>query len=291
VGLSRPATRLLARTLASRRRFGAALTFGKSGVEGSYDQVRTILLEEGIAAAALADADVHYDDLTQYGSSLHQDTLFRMLGFAAVHSVDYCATEQPTYQLDLNSPLPEALRGRYGLVVDAGTSEHCFDVRQVWSNAVAALVEGGLVCHLSPMTGWVGHGFYSFSPTALLDFYSANGFEDLELKILYSRGVFGRTYYRDYTPQQAQLYANFPGRSLLFFLARKARQLSEPVVPIQGVYAAGGTQHGDTGMAGLARFAVPAMRLLGPEGASEVYLKLLGAMRALRFAPRKRLRR
>jgi SAM-dependent methyltransferase len=292
MGLSRPTIRLLARTLAPKRRSGAVVTFGKSGIEGQYDQVREILVQEGITPAALEAAQIEYDSLTQFGRSLHQDTLFRMLGFSVVHSLDYFADEQPTFQVDLNRPLPDSLRGRYDLLMDAGTTEHCFDVSRVLANAVAALKPGGYVCHLLPMTGWIDHGFYSFSPTLLLDFYAANGFDELELKIVFSRGLLGRTYYFDYEAAHTGLYANFPGPSLLFFLGRKASVLPETVIPLPGAYASQGREAAPSGssarLRGLAQHLV---RALGPEGASVTGLRALGLLRRVRLGRPRRLKR
>jgi SAM-dependent methyltransferase len=292
MGLSRPTIRLLARALAPKRRSGSVVTFGKSGIEGQYEQIREILIQEGITPAALEAAQIEHDSLTQFGRSLHQDTLFRMLGFSVVHSLDYFDAEQPTFQVDLNQPIPDTLRGRYDLLMDAGTTEHCFDVRQVLANAVAVLKPGGYACHLLPMTGWINHGFYSFSPTLLLDFYAANGFDELELKIVFSRGFSGRTYCLDYAPADARLYANFPGPALLFFLGRKATVLPETVIPLQGAHASQRPTTEPIGssprLRGLAQHLV---RALGPEGASVTGLRALGLLRRFRLGRPRRLRR
>jgi hypothetical protein len=263
MGLSRPTIRLLARALAPKRRSGSVVTFGKSGIEGQYEPIREILVQEGITPATLEAAQVEHDSLTQFGRSLHQDTLFRMLGFSVVHSLDYFASEQPTFQIDLNQPVPETLRGRYDLLMDAGTTEHCFDVRQVLANAVA-----------------------------VLDFYAANGFDELELKIVFSRGFSGRTYCLDYASADARLYANFPGPALLFFLGRKATVLPETVIPLQGAHASQGPTTEPFGssprLRGLAQHLV---RALGPEGASVTGLRALGLLRRFRLGRPARLRR
>ncbi|WP_193179386.1 methyltransferase domain-containing protein [Nisaea sediminum] len=83
--------------------------------------------------------------------------------------------------VDLNEPLPESLVGQFDLVIDPGTTEHCFNVAQCMKNSSSALKVGGGIFHLVPGS-YINHGFYSFSPTFFLDYYERNGF--LTLKIV-----------------------------------------------------------------------------------------------------------
>ena len=74
---------------------------------------------------------------------------------------------------DLNEPQD---LGEFDLVIDHGTTEHCFNVGQAIKNAAKAVKVGGHIFH-SPPLWMVNHGYYNFCPTSLWDFYDQNGWE------------------------------------------------------------------------------------------------------------------
>lgn len=84
------------------------------------------------------------------------------------------------HNLDLNEPLPAAFSEAYDLVLDGGTTEHCFNVPQVMANIVTSVRLGGVVNHGNPLFS-MNHGFYNFSPIFYEQFYGSNGFTMLEL--------------------------------------------------------------------------------------------------------------
>src|SRR5262249_37432396 len=110
---------------------------------------------------------------------VHARVFFQMLGLGGYDDLDLTDHEKPTLIHDLNESVPTAWHGRYGLVLDGGTIEHFFDMRTVFANITNLLRVGGDVFHVCPVSGWVNHGFYQFSPCLLSDFYGANGFETL----------------------------------------------------------------------------------------------------------------
>jgi hypothetical protein len=208
MGISRGAARLLRMAFAAERGAGRAITFGVQKVAPGADGRRT-----------------------------GQEALFRGLGFEAVESIDVYDAEGPTHVLDLNRPVPAALHGGYDLVYDGGTTEHCFNVPEVLSNALRLAKEGGRIIHHLPMNNWIDHGFYQFSPTLFFDFYGANGCERMSLLfhfmdrrresfIAYDARDFGRLPY------------SFGGKSrvLCFFSARKGKASDAIAIPIQGRY-------------------------------------------------------
>lgn len=82
--------------------------------------------------------------------------------------------------VDLNEPIPQSLVGQFDLVIDPGTTEHCFNVAQCMKNSSESLKVGGGIFHQVPAS-YLNHGFYNFSPTFFLDYYERNGFLTLEL--------------------------------------------------------------------------------------------------------------
>ncbi len=236
MGITAGTLPLIADAVRPRPAGGTALTFGVQGVQLRAEEAVPLLSSLGVLRAQ-DTADLRVDDGTQFGATLHQDSLFRLLGFETVESVDYYANEHPTHLLDLNHPLPAELRERYDLVYDGGTLEHCFNAPQVLANAVAALRVGGTVIHHVPLNNWVNHGFYQFSPCLFFDFYETNGFTDLTLKVhLLHRG---KERVLDYDPvNPPEGLSGGRERALCFFHATKEKAGSEIVFPIQGHYRA-----------------------------------------------------
>lgn len=82
------------------------------------------------------------------------------------------------YVIDLNHPFP--VKSYADLVIDPGTSEHCFNVGTALVNMANFVKKGGFIYHRVPLCHW-NHGFWNFSPCAFGDFYEQNGFKILTL--------------------------------------------------------------------------------------------------------------
>jgi SAM-dependent methyltransferase len=108
--------------------------------------------------------------------------LFLDSGFSHYDDIDFVPDEGVTIVHDMNTPLPEHVKG-YDLVVECGTMEHIFDVAQVFKNMIQLCEVGGTVFHASPLT-WLNHGFYNFSLTLFYDVYRNNGFDDFNFWLL-----------------------------------------------------------------------------------------------------------
>lgn len=174
MGLPRTLIKLIATVVRERGISGSALVIGKQDVIGTFGQVSRWLSEVGVrpefgpGATAPGNDDDPIDDLT----------LFRLMGFEHVDSLDYSAYEGANLIHDLNQPAEPSfpgLRGRYDLVIDSGNTEHVFDVPQVLANFHFFVRTGGTVIHALPSSNYVDHGFYMFSPTLFHDYYTANG--------------------------------------------------------------------------------------------------------------------
>ena len=96
--------------------------------------------------------------------------LFDQLG-ASFECVDITRDAGVEKIADLNAPHD---LGKFDLVIDPGTIEHCFNIGQAVLNAANAVRLGGRIFHIPPMT-MLNHGFYNICPTMLFDFYTQNG--------------------------------------------------------------------------------------------------------------------
>ena len=88
--------------------------------------------------------------------------------------VDINASRGFEIVLDLNQPAPPELVGRYDIVYDGGTMEHCFNVGQVINNILDFVRVGGFVVHINPIN-YYNHGFFNFNPTFYYDWYTQSG--------------------------------------------------------------------------------------------------------------------
>ncbi len=77
----------------------------------------------------------------------------------------------------------------YDLVIDPGTSEHCFNIAQAALNLAGCVKEGGVMSQALPMAMF-NHGYYNVNPVWFLDFYESNGFRIEHFIIRHGDGVF-----------------------------------------------------------------------------------------------------
>jgi hypothetical protein len=93
--------------------------------------------------------------------------------------------------LDLNKRIPENLMGVFGTVLNGGTLEHVFDVRQAMENLHHLVRPHGSFIHMVPLT-WYEHGFMNFNPVFFHTVAEANDYTTLvEAFYFLAGGVLG----------------------------------------------------------------------------------------------------
>jgi len=235
VSIDYPNIRLIAKTMKDKNLSGKCITFGVQGIQGQYDDVKDILAQEGYNYRELTSDEILNDEITYFGNSLHQNSFFKMIGFSSVESLDYFPYEKPTYVLDLSKPIPPEMHERYDLVYDGGTTEHCFDIKQVFSNVVNLLKPNGRVIHTLPISGWLNHGLYQFSPEILSGFYEANGFNQITA-IIIIRGI-RKAYGIIYDPKYIKTLNHLRKKISIFFTAKKNDHVSNIAYHVQSQLA------------------------------------------------------
>ena len=105
--------------------------------------------------------------------------LFEQVG-ATLTVVDFTPERGMERIADLNYPHD---LGKFDLVIDPGTLEHCFHIGQALMNAANAVKAGGKIFHLSPVS-MINHGFYNLCPTLYFDFYTQNGWKVEEITLV-----------------------------------------------------------------------------------------------------------
>jgi hypothetical protein len=189
MGVTLPVLRLLARIHKANPVRGPILTLGRQAIYATYAEVCALLESEGITRHPVPAGISLTTNIPEWKTGpnagfTNDRVVFQMLTGAEVLALDVSSYEDADYVADLNKPLPGDLLGKFGLVLDAGTLEHVFDVRQALINVNGLARVGGRVFHSSPANSWMQHGFYQLSPTLFYDYYGVNLFEHPECYLI-----------------------------------------------------------------------------------------------------------
>jgi hypothetical protein len=111
----------------------------------------------------------------------NSEKLFELLGFSTLDSIDNSPYENATIIHNMNKPI--TTEKKYDYIFDGGTTEHIFNMPQVYENIINLLEIGGIYCSVTVNNNFSGHGIYQFSP----DFFMStlNRKYGMELQQLY----------------------------------------------------------------------------------------------------------
>jgi hypothetical protein len=157
-------------------------------------------------------------------------SLFTALGMST-DFLDIYASRGFEIVADLNKPLPSELHGRYDLIYDGGTVEHCFNIGQVMRNILQLGKVGACIVHINPLN-YYNHGFFNFNPTFYHDFYTQSG-NRLASEFY---GVYGPVLNSQLiTLPPLKGFSSVPERTTVMVAAQKLVE-GEPVWPLQSKY-------------------------------------------------------
>jgi hypothetical protein len=249
MGLAKNAVHLLSRTLSLMGDLSdkKVLVLGVQDCYFTYPKLIAFLNRHGIAHVPVPPGEVlrttgfRYlpeSERSGYADCVHQKTLLRTLGFAPVNivSLDYSGFEGADLILDLNEPVPEHLHGQFDLVVDGGTIEHVFSVKDSLFNVARFCKVGGYVVHFSP-ADYLNHGFVNLNAEVFRAFYSANGFQVNALKYIALPNHPGKAdeHYLEFEPSQLP-FSLQPFYSIMLYGSYRKTLDQPPRVPQQGSY-------------------------------------------------------
>ena len=150
---------------------------------------------------------------------------------SSVDSLDLSNFEGATIILDLNKEIPASYHNQFDTIIDAGTLEHVFNVKQALENLVHMLKQEGQIIHISPTNGFSGHGFYQFSFEFFKKMYSKeNGFKDHEVFVAEVDNQ--TTWYKVRTPA-GHLRFNVYGIGRLYMMSRAVKSFNGNTQSIQ----------------------------------------------------------
>jgi hypothetical protein len=174
MGLSHAVVDFLIRAKADGVQFDRTLTLGRQAMFVSPVRAASMLKRRGLWRAGATDEDFYR---SLFGSPFYAGPFFRHLGATTLDTMDYAPYEGATVIQDLNLPIPDTLRCRYDVVLDAGTLEHVFNFPQAIRSCMSMVKVGGHFIGASPANGYFGHGLYQFSPELYFRLFSLeNGY-------------------------------------------------------------------------------------------------------------------
>ncbi len=87
--------------------------------------------------------------------------------------------------IDLNrDPAPRALRGRFGLVLNGGTTEHVANQDNAFRVLHDLTSVGGIMMHIVPGGGFMNHGLVNYNMKFFWHLCRDNGYEVLSLRLI-----------------------------------------------------------------------------------------------------------
>lgn len=219
---------------------GSVLQLGRQGISFDFRALQKI--------AKLYKYELKEPEKLSFGLKEHFSSrnfiddkcFFSSLGFNKVLSLDFSNYESADIIFDLNgSDTPSDLLNSFDVIVDGGTIEHVFHLPNVMKNIANMLKIGGRIIHMSPSSNHVDHGFYMFSPTFFMDYYSANKFEINMINFVRCSKMTQTEPWEcfNYTPNSLDSYS-FGGLDgamyMVLCIATKTSESTNNVIPQQG---------------------------------------------------------
>jgi len=176
---------------ARRARLGSVLTYGRLDNTLTAEDRGKIMRSHEIPESVLAAPD--------------SEGLFAALGADRVTSLDIAGDD-----CDLNADLThdfassEAIRpylGSFDTVIDYGTSEHVFNFPQALVNAYNLLADDGVYIFDLPLSGWLSHCMYQFTPSYFLSVGASPYFDLTHFYFHRKRGdrIYHITHYNNFS--------------------------------------------------------------------------------------------
>jgi hypothetical protein len=168
MGINTSIAKLLVRARLHGVSFARTGTIGRQSLAIPKKDVKAIARKLGVRGL----------DWSRFATNGFADDFFRsMLGTESLQSIDYSDYEGVDIVHDLNAPVPETLHGSFDALIDGGSLEHIFDVKQALANYMNMVKVGGCVFVVTTANNMCGHGFYQFSPEFFYRVFGhANGF-------------------------------------------------------------------------------------------------------------------
>jgi len=241
MGLPIPHTKFLIRIFKKYNIKGKVLSLGSQDVYLNEEQLKKLLDKNKIKYKKFIIQKTNSLELKKFKESkdfISPLTLFNSLGINEkdYFDIDKFNFDRPKILYDLQKPMKKKFFNKYDFVLDSGTLEHIFDTTSVLKNLVQITKAGGRILHIIPVHNYVNHGFYSFSPTFIYDFYTKNKFKIEEMYVTELGSLSYRFYKYNHTQSLDGYYLNRNKRYLMYALLKKTKGLKKIIIPDQSFY-------------------------------------------------------
>lgn len=223
---------------------GPLLTLGNQDMYATYQQIIAWMKDYNCKQSVPSSIDYSTSAGTakinaEAKKYIHAKTFFELLGIPAeqYYDVDKFDFDKPKILFDMQDEVAHELCDKFNFILDSGTLEHIFDVKQVLSNIVKMTRLNGYVLHIIPTHNFVNHGFYQYCPTLFDDFYTANGFKIVESYIVEIKQFCNRFYKYSQKQDYLGMYLSPAKRYVSIFLVQKIKEQSKIVNPDQYLYS------------------------------------------------------
>lgn len=218
---------------------GRTLTLGQQYVYSSLKDVEDILSAYGAVKQAL-NTDFNTNSIIK-SSYNHTNAyaVFTLIGSKEVLALDISDYQRADIIADLNYDIDTKYHNSFDNIVDVGTLEHIFDIPIALKNIISMLRVGGNIALCLPSSNSIDHGFYSFSPTFLYDFFDVNGFGNFSCYLSVGNPMSylskGKLYKYTGLSRECPILTAFGVE--VFFFATKESEVDTVTKPQQRIYA------------------------------------------------------
>jgi hypothetical protein len=165
------------------------------------------------------------------------ESFLQTIGWPRLESLDFSAIEGAEYVHDLSEPVGDALKEKFALIYDGGTTEHVFDIAQSFRNIDAMLKQDGIFVSCVGTDGWYGHGFYQIGPDIPWRYWHASlGYDVLGCWTMSRKGTERAARVPDPTNRPRGAEHRFDVPQLLFYVVQKKHRDGPPKPVIQSHY-------------------------------------------------------
>lgn len=241
MGLALPALRLIARDHKKNTLQGPILTIGRQCVYATIKDITIMLHEENLTVYPLQPTQSTATNIPAWKNTPNEkytsdQVFFQLLMGLSVAALDVSDYEGAEYIWDLNNPIPNDWAHKFGTVIDSGSLEHVFNIKQALINMNRLTKPSGKIIHITPANNYLEHGFFQFSPTLFVDYYGVNAFKKLSCIIIEQSTLDGNTSWHAWQWDVRRPYTNLITKKMtaLFVSAEKDENSTEDITPQQG---------------------------------------------------------
>lgn len=223
---------------------GNVLALGKQTIKLSINKLIEIFKENSCEINPNLDLNNLKKDISsrfRETDSMDDSTFFKFFSDLNYQTLDVTDYEGASIIHDLNNPIPTELEGQFDFIIDGGTFDHLFDLKNCFENVVKLMKPDGRIFQWNAASNYSNAGYLSFSADYFYDYYILNKFTKCQTYFAQSHCMSAPNWYiTEFVPDaSAQRYPEFKRTSfysMVIVVATKGKDSTYNVAPIQLQY-------------------------------------------------------